>query len=45
MTDLEKYKEATRRLQFLIGLWLLEDHGCSCSQCQEYLDDIDEILK
>lgn len=45
MTDLERYKQAAERFRFLVYLWLEEDCGCRCSQCKEYLEDADEILK
>jgi len=45
MDDLDKYKLATQKLLFLIGLWLKEDCGCTCSQCKELLEEAEELLK
>lgn len=45
MTDLEKYKSACERFRFLVHLWLDEDCGCTCSQCEEYLEEAEKLLE
>ena len=43
--ELEKYKLATEKFRFLVHLWLQEDCGCKCSECEELLKDAEEILE
>lgn len=41
--QLERYKLAAEKLRFLVYLWLDEDCGCTCSQCEELLADAEEL--
>ena len=43
--ELKKYKLATEKFRFLVHLWLQEDCGCKCSECEELLKDAEEILE
>jgi hypothetical protein len=43
MTDLEKYKLAAEKFRFLVHLWIDEDCGCRCSQCEELIADAEEL--
>jgi hypothetical protein len=44
MTTLEKYKLAAEKYQFLVHLWLKEDCGCKCSECEELVQQADELM-
>jgi len=44
MTDLDRYKLAAEKYQFLVHLWLKEDCGCTCSECEELIRDADELM-
>ena len=44
MTELERYKSAVQKYRFLVHLWLDEDCGCTCGQCEEMILKADELL-
>jgi hypothetical protein len=45
MDDPERYKLAAEKFQFLIHLWLQEDCGCRCAECDELLEEAERILE
>ena len=44
MTDPDRYKLAAEKFRFLVHLWLEEDCGCTCSECEELVRDADELM-
>jgi hypothetical protein len=44
MTELERYKLAAEKLRSLIHLWLFEDCGCTCAQCEEILNEAKALM-
>ena len=45
MTDPDRYKLAAEKFRFLVHLWLEEDCGCKCSECEELLEQAEKLLK
>ena len=39
------YKLAAQKFQSLIHVWLYDDCGCKCSQCEELLEDAERVLE
>ena len=45
VTDLEKYKLVAERFRSIVYLWLADDCGCTCGECQELIDAAESILQ
>jgi hypothetical protein len=45
MTELERYKSAVQKYRFIVQLWLDEDCGCPCGQCEEMIEEAEELLR